>query len=295
MSDIKVSATYPMWYKKRLIDGFWLKMIGFLFTIIDHVGLFFLKNGTLEYEIFRDAGRIAMPIFVLLAVEGVYYTKDYWLYFIRLFTMGFILDCIAFTCLYGFNMTNIEPGNIFNDLALGTMTVYFLKKKNWKSLLALFPIAISIIASYSMFNTQYGFQLVINMDYNFYGQCLFIGFFLAYEIAYTFLKREAQRQGFDEKAYFEEKLRLFINIFSVVALIAVSCIFQLIWDFQPLNPIVPSLDLGGMRSESWACLAFIFILLYDGRPGIRNKWARYSLYAFYPSHLLILWLISLAI
>lgn len=295
MSDQELVISNPMWYKRRLIDGFWLKIIGFVFTLIDHVGLIFLQSGTLPYEILRDMGRIAMPIFVLLAVEGVYYTKDYWLYFIRLMTMGFLLDCIAFTCFYGFNMVNVEPGNIFTDLALGTMTVFFLKQKNWKSVLALIPVGISILASYSLFNTPSGFQFLINMDYNFYGQCLFVGFFLAYEGVYFFLKEEAKKQNLDERTYLEGKLRLTINIFVVVALVVISGIFQLLWDFQPLNPLVPSLDIGGMRAESWACLAGIFLMLYDGRPGIKNTWARYSLYAFYPSHLLLLWLLSLAL
>lgn len=78
-------------------------------------------------------------------------------------------------------------------------------------------------------------------------------------------------------------------------MVVVGVIFQLIWDYNPNNPIVPSLDLGGMACESWSMLAGIFILLYDGRQGIKNKWTRYSMYAFYPGHLLLLWLISLAL
>lgn len=91
------------------------------------------------------------------------------------------------------------------------------------------------------------------------------------------------------------RLRFYINLFSVLMMVVVGVIFQLIWDYNPINPIIPSLNLGGMASESWSMLAGIFILLYDGRQGIKNKWARYSMYAFYPGHLLLLWLISLAL
>ena len=94
----------PMHYKRKVLDGFWLKMIGFVFTLIDHIGLIFRSNiGETAYTILRDMGRLAMPIFIFLAIEGVYYTRDYWMYFIRLMTMGFLLDCVAFTMHYGFN------------------------------------------------------------------------------------------------------------------------------------------------------------------------------------------------
>lgn len=297
-NTITNEVSSPMHYKRKVLDGFRLKMIGFVFTLIDHIGLIFALNiGDTAYTILRDMGRLAMPIFIFLAIEGVYYTRDYWMYFIRLMTMGFLLDCVAFTMHYGFNFQNISPGNIFTDLAFGTMTVYLLKKKNWKSLLAIFPITLSIIACFSTFNNiPDGFQNVINFDYNFYGQALFIGFFIGYEGAFYFLKSQAKKNNLDEKTYMENgKLRFYINLFSVLMMVVVGVIFQLIWDYNPINPIIPSLDLGGMACESWSMLAGIFILLYDGRQGIKNKWARYSMYAFYPGHLLLLWLISLAL
>lgn len=290
-----------MWYKHRVLDGFWLKVIGYVFMIIDHVGLFFIQPNTTLYTIFRDAGRLAMPIFVFLAVEGVYYTKDYWMYFIRLAVVALVMDGVAFTLHYGFGETGIGPGNIFTDLAMGTMAVYFLKQKNLKSLLAVLPIGFSILACFSTMtnnvpvndeNMNPGFQQFINMDYNLFSMCLFIGFFLAREIAEKYLEYLAVRQNFD-KDYFKEdgRLRRYINLISIVMLFLVTGIFQLIWDFDPYNPFIPSLALGGMRCESWCCLAGVFLALYDGRPGFRHKAARYSMYLFYPVHLVLLWLI----
>lgn len=305
MSNEMVNESRPMWYKNRLIDSLWLKIIGYVFMIFDHVGFMFLNPDSIIYTIFRDVGRIAMPIFIFLAVEGVYYTRDYWMYFIRLAFLAIIMDGVAFVMYYGFNDHSIVPGNIFTDLAMGSMAVYFLKAKNWKSLLAVFPIAFSVLACFSIFtnnvyiggeNVNPGFQNFINMDYNLFSMCLFIGFFLAHEGANKYLEYLASRQNFDKdflKA--DGKLRLYINIFTVVALVIVTGIFQIMWDINPYNPLIPSLGLGGMKCESWCCLAGVFIMLYDGRPGFRNRWVRYSMYFFYPVHLVILWLISLLI
>lgn len=288
--------TRPMWYKKNILNGFWLKIVGFIFTLIDHIGLMFLTNGSTLYTIFRDAGRLAMPIFIFLAVEGVYYTKDYWMYFIRLMTMAIILDGTMYIMIYAFKETSLAPGNIFTDLAFGSMAVYFLKKKNWKSLLAIFPIALSVISCFSTYKISNGFQSFINFDYGLFGMMIFIGFFLSYEGAYIYLNGTAKKLNVDPKVYMENgKLRFYINLISTVSLVFVALIFQLIWHYDMYNPIIPSLSLGGMRCESWCVLAGVFIMLYDGRPGFRNKWARYSLYLFYPVHLIILWLITLAL
>lgn len=284
-----------MWYSKRIIDGFWLKIIGFIFTIVDHVGLMFFSSNTVTYTVLRDMGRIAMPIFVFLAVEGVYYTKNYWKYFLRLFAMGVVLDAVAFTMYYGFNQHSIQPGNIFTDLAFGTMAVYFLKKKNWDSLYALFPIGLSVIACFSTFNVSYGFQNFINFDYDFYGQVLFVAFFAGYEIAFSLLKSQAQKTGLDEREYMKGRLRFYINLFCCLFFAVVSLLFQFIWHYNPTFVLIPCQAIGGMATESWSALAIPFIMLYDGRPGFRNKWARYSMYLFYPVHLVFLWLISLAV
>lgn len=297
MPDHAVLLSDPLWGKRRMLDGLWLKVVGFVFTLIDHAGLFFLNPASDAYVILRSTGRLAMPIFFFLAVEGVYRTRDYWMYFIRLASMALLLDAVAFTAFYGFGQGNLAPGNIFTDLALGTLTVYLLKKKSWVSLSALGPIAYSILCSFSTFSSpQHGFQPYFNMDYGLFGQLVFIGFFLAYEGSFLFLKKEAEEEGVDEASFEQEgRRRFWINAFSTAALVAVNGAFQILWRTSPLSPLVPSSSLGGMRVESWSCLAGVFLLLYDGRPGIKRGWARLSLYLFYPLHLLLFWLASLAL
>lgn len=278
-------------YPKKILNNFWLKIIGFVFTLIDHIGLlFFSQIGETASVILRCTGRLAFPLFVLMAVEGVYYTKNYWKYFIRLFSMALILDISAYICHYGMEMTEIVPGNIFMDLALGTLILYLFRLNNPLTLLSIPIIGYIVLSDFSFYKPNGSLPLYgISTDYGTYGLCLILAFYFGYEIVTKSLKKYCEKNNFDYETIASDKLRLYLNLMSTFMLVLVCSVFTILDQIININlPIIPSL---GMAIESWSCLSFVFILLYDGRPGTKNKIARYSMYWFYPVHLLILGLI----
>ena len=48
-----------------------------------------------------------------------------------------------------------------------------------------------------------------------------------------------------------------------------------------------------VRQQYFAVLALVPIWLYNGKQGYHSKWFQYFCYAFYPGHILILWLLMM--
>ena len=69
---------------RNLISSNMLKAIAIIAMVIDHVGFYFSdKLNDNVYIVFRYIGRISMPIFVYLLVQGFFYTKSFKKYILR--------------------------------------------------------------------------------------------------------------------------------------------------------------------------------------------------------------------
>ena len=67
------------------INSNMLKTIAIIAMVIDHIAFYFspvLPNGI--YVLSRALGRIAMPIFVYILVQGFFHTKNYKKYILRM-------------------------------------------------------------------------------------------------------------------------------------------------------------------------------------------------------------------
>ena len=286
-------------YPKKRLDGLWLKVIGFILTLLDHIGLLFQAQiGDLAYQILRCTGRLAFPIFVLLAVEGVYHTRNYWKYFARLAVMAIVLDAFCYITYYAFPESGvaIPPGNVFTDLALGTLVIYLFKRNDPWTMFALLPMAYLVLSDFTPYRqgVDSSYALIkagIASDYGTYGLVMFLAFYFAYEIARKIITSQAEKNNLDLATLASSRMRLILNSAVSIALLAVGCIYQVISMLVSYNPCQPAV---GWAMESWSMLSIAFIMLYDGRPGIKSSPVRYSLYLFYPVHLIVLYLITLA-
>lgn len=287
-------------YPRRILDGIWLKVIGFAFTLIDHIGLIFGPEvlGEVCYQILRCTGRCAFPIFVFLAIEGVYHTRNYWRYFGRLALMAIILDAFCYVVYYAFPETGgmLTPGNVFTDLALGSLVIYLFRRNDKWTLLALLPIAYLVLSDFTVYRQGADgvYALIpagVASDYGTYGLVMFIAMYFGYEGGFRYLRWRASQAGLQPLDVAPRRMRLILNGGATIGLLAVGCLFQLIRMLFGFTPIEPGISWAW---ESYSMLGAIFIMLYDGRPGTRKKAIRYPLYLFYPLHLIVLYLISLA-
>ena len=264
-------------YPRRILDGIWLKVIGFAFTLIDHIGLIFGPEvlGEVCYQILRCTGRCAFPIFVFLAIEGVYHTRNYWRYFGRLALMAIILDAFCYVVY---------------------LVIYLFRRNDKWTLLALLPIAYLVLSDFTVYRQGADgvYALIpagVASDYGTYGLVMFIAMYFGYEGGFRYLRWRASQAGLQPLDVAPRRMRLILNGGATIGLLAVGCLFQLIRMLFGFTPIEPGISWAW---ESYSMLGAIFIMLYDGRPGTRKKAIRYPLYLFYPLHLIVLYLISLA-
>lgn len=261
---------------------------------LDHIALLFINRGVTEidtaYYILRSIGKIAFPIFVYLAVDGVYHTKNIFKYLMRLLTISVAMDVFGY--IIG-GITHMNPidnaliGNAFTDLFLGVLIVYLLKKKNWYSFLVIIPIALSFLSHLNISDT-YG--TLIKADWGSFSIVLFFMFFIARELADYSLKAKARASGLDEDAFMISSDVTTRNVFSAIALVFVELVYYLIWRINYTTPILPNdfVPLG-----TYSTLALVFILLYSGKRGFSSKKIQYAFYLYYPTHILILGILSL--
>ncbi len=119
------------------LDSHTLKKIAAVSMLIDHIGYLFIGSGigrmygnnTPEYEmwyqiycIMRTAGRVAFPIYVFLLTEGIFYTRNWKKYGLRLGIFA-VLSEIPFNLMTYGTLTAWEVQNVFFTLLIGLLTV----------------------------------------------------------------------------------------------------------------------------------------------------------------------------
>lgn len=163
---------------KRGINSNVLKTIALIAMVIDHIGFYFspvLPNPI--YTIFRYIGRIAMPIFVYLLVQGFFHTKNFNKYIIRLGIFAFITQ-ILITVLMIINIKLLldytaakqiyTTGNILFTFVLSLITLKLLheniliKKWDYNKNLSLKIISVVVIVIGSiLLPIDYGIEVII--------------------------------------------------------------------------------------------------------------------------------------
>jgi hypothetical protein len=189
------------------------------------------------YTIFHAIGRIAMPIFCFLIVEGFLHTHNVKKYLLRLAIFAVISEIP-----YDFAITNslfdVAQQNVFFTLTTGLLVLIIIDKYKQNKVVIMFVIFIATSVTY-----------LLKFDGSYYGILMMVLFYL--------LK--------------EKKLLKSVSIF--VLQIAIIFIFQESFDLNSFFALIP----------------LILIYFYNGKRGMKLK---YFFYVFYPTHLLILGLVT---
>lgn len=272
----------------HFINGFILKIIAIVLMTLDHIGMFLLtRENTVQIGIiFRDFGRIALPLFLFLIVEGVRHTKHFGKYFLRLSIVATIFLIGQLVVYYNFDNQISDFYSPILDLLVVALTIYLLKRKDRFSFLALLPICFSIL-SFVVVNIEKANDITIlwlpfylRLPYSLLDVLLGISFFYSSELAVLFLKSNQNTENLVETKY----LKWAEYIISAFAVIFFVLIFYVIY-------LSTGVSYWSDSSQAFAAFAFIPLLLYSGERGYNKKWFQYGAYIYTPLHLLIIYLI----
>ncbi len=234
------------------MTSFALKIIAMITMLIDHSGDAYFKRTTAMNFI----GRIAFPIFAFQITEGYTHTKNLKKYFLRLFIFA-LLSQIPFW-LFESTFTSNFTLNIFFTLFFGLLAIFcYDKLVNSKFIVVKNEKINTILKIIFGILPAIIFGIIAELakfDYGFFGIAIIFIFYI-----------------------FRNK-KLTMSIIFILA-----CIIKYFIEYLKYGNIIFYSLI-----TTFTISSIIFILLYNGKQGRKIK---YFLYAFYPVHLLILFLL----
>ena len=282
------------------ISSFILKIIAILSMTVDHLGViinsFYPDLNTL-YTVCRYIGRLALPLFCFMIVEGVIHTKDIKKYVIRLGIMAVVIAIIlaVFEYVPSLGLKELSfQGNIFMDLLLGALMLWALSQKENKKLrfLALIPIAISILSfvakgiETSSYYTMeaYWYPQFLRLQYDWLSVLMILGFYGASYFVETYFEYQSQYSGLElDQVKGTATYRLAVNLISMTVVMGLNIVYYLFKYFAPTIVFwAPNVQIAGMA-------AGILLIFYNGKRGYNGKWFQYGSYLYYPIHILLLY------
>lgn len=114
-----------------------LKCVAVLSMLIDHIGYYFSPYiSHVVYLVFRSVGRISMPVFIYLLVQGFFHTKNLKKYILRLGILAIvtqvILSVIGIINIKFVNQYDIgiyTKGNILFSFVISLILLYIIHNK----------------------------------------------------------------------------------------------------------------------------------------------------------------------
>ena len=286
--------------KATFLSSFILKIAALLTMTFDHVGLLLetmspSNINTLQLAgVFRGIGRLALPLFVFMIVEGVIHTKNFKAYIFRLGVMAIAISIffmvMEYSSLRGYAHGLLRAGNIFIDLTLVALSIYLLKQdKIWMKFLTLLPLAYSILSfvvcgiEYSNYIDIKWFPSFLTMQYDWYSVVLGLGFYASYKLADLYISTTQNLTGMDKSIWeVNGRYRLLVNIIATFMLAVISFLYYL------TKYIWPAGVFWDADVQLLAIISGALILLYNGKRGYNAKWFQYGSYLYYPLHIIVI-------
>ena len=227
-----------------------LRILAMAFMICDHLWAKVIPGN----DWMTYVGRMTFPIFAFMISEGFIHTSNLKKYILRLLAFAVISE-IPFNLFYGGSWFYPYHQNVMFTLLFGLLAIMLIdkakKNRDAKTIVKSALLVILLgIASFICF-----------VDYGFWGFLIVIMFYLFRNFPFAWLAQLA--------AMVIINCELFEGQFIVVDLFGKSFEFA---------------------TQGFAVFSLIPIWLYGGRKGKSSKIMQYGFYAFYPLHMIIIYL-----
>ncbi len=267
--------------------------IGKLSTLNEYIGVGILVL------VFRMIGRIALPIYVFLLVEGFCHTKDIKAYMTRMYIFAFLSE-IPFDLANCGKWISFQQQNVFWGLAIGLSVLYLYQRIDrstieTQQILSLFGIpALAAMLFGLISGAKWGGRGILDIG-NLVTIVLYLTALLISICIYLIKRRKSS--VYEANLRFAKLLVMVIGMGITIAIrsdyyfgIVVST--SVLYHFRKKRIKAAGLGILSLiladPSELTAILGLIPIAAYNGKRGLQMK---YFFYIFYPGHLLILTLI----
>ncbi len=264
----------------------------FLMMYIDSMGGASFTNPVYVIAfIFRCIGRIAMPLYIFMIVEGVKHTSNFGKYILRLGIVASIITLAQIIIYYAFDASINKDLSPFVDLIVIALLVYLLKRDDKLKYLSVLPI-IYLLASYFVMVIEEANSISVNIfpfylraSYSLFSLLLALGFYYSGTISTLLIKKQSEIND-EEIIKSSDEFRLLSNILNCLFL-AITGILIFISAYIKVNDVA-IFDVFSANIQSYCFLAVIPLYLYNGKRGYNKKWFNYFSYMYYPMHIVIL-------
>ena len=268
--------------KRLSLSGFQLKYIALIAMVFDHIHYFFDYTGKIPIW-FAMIGRLAAPLFLFSVIEGFIHTRNRKKYFLKIYALAILMGLIQFG-FYNFLYPLVRPDGFFpKNMMLSSFAILLValqgiawiqEKKYLKGIpTLLFPLMLPwlMLLLYLSGQDKPTFTLFINLlNYTVLpthtsisdGGTWLLLTGIAMYLCHKNLKKE------------------------VLAFVSVS----LVWALIAIVLSRPSFhDLMFRYIEWMEIFAAPLMLCYNGQ---RGKGSKYLFYVFYPTHIYLLYALS---
>lgn len=295
--------------EKKGISGSTIKIIAVAVMLIDHIAAVILARALLAdgpvdetgagiavYQIMRSIGRLGFPIFCFLLVEGAQRTRDVRKYALRLAVFAFISE-IPFDLATSGHFFEWRYQNVYFTLFLGLFALcafaYFER--------AVLPRAAGILFTVTgAFSPAIYFGMLTRYSFAGAMEARIKAILAVFLITLAVLAVCGRKRGIVRVRIVCEDITVLMFVmyladflmtdYAGLGVLTIAAMYAFrknrVWSMAAGCAVLTAMSLG----ELPAFLAVLLIAGYNGKRGLRLK---YLFYAFYPVHLLILYLIVL--